>query len=211
MGRPPRAAPAAQPVWVLQLASAALCSVSPGTAVDRYLQPLSVLFSAACSSFSSRLGKDSEGFASCVPGILRAFSVGQGMGRCRRRGRSALKYVREHGNKYREERIASGCDRLQLHTFTEAPAQILLKGHYALLRSYVWHMLTARRQQDCLKRLLGGELPKEDAVVVFDWKEKIRLPIGPAETSHMWHCQQKYAIFWRLCGQTQAKLFRSLP
>ena len=95
---------------------------------------------------------------------------------------AALKYVREHGNKYREERIASGCDRLQLHTFTEAPAQILLKGHYALLRSYLWRMLTARRQQDCLKRLLGGELPKEDVVV----SSTGRLPIGPAETSDMW-------------------------
>ena len=55
-------------------------------------------------------------------------------------------------------------------------------------------MLSARRQQECLKQLMGGGLAIGDTLLIFDWKEKIRLPIGPQETSAMWHCQQKYAI-----------------
>ena len=107
----------------------------------------------------------------------------------------AWKYVNSHAEKYKEERNASGCDRLQLYSFTEAPAGVLLKGHVSLLRSYLWHMLTARRQENCLKQLMTPEkLPQGDTLLIFDWKEKIRLPVGPEETSDMWHCQQKYAI-----------------
>ena len=41
---------------------------------------------------------------------------------------------------------------------------------------------------------MEGALPIKDTLLVFDWKEKIRLPFGPEETSDMWHAQQKYAI-----------------
>ena len=27
-----------------------------------------------------------------------------------------------------------------------------------------------------------------------DWKEKVRLPVGPAETSDFWHMQQRFAL-----------------
>ena len=107
---------------------------------------------------------------------------------------AALRYVRSHCQRHQQERAASGCDLLQLRTFTEGPAETLLSGHVSLLQSYLWRMLSARRQQECLKQLMGGGLAIRDTLLIFDWKEKIRLPIGPQETSAMWHCQQKYAI-----------------
>ncbi|CAJ1379929.1 unnamed protein product [Effrenium voratum] len=114
---------------------------------------------------------------------------------CGEEADAACKYINSHCARYREERERSGCDRLQLHTFTEAPALVLLRGHRSLLRSYLWHMLSARRQQECLKKLMTPEgLPLEDSLLVFDWREKIRLPVGPQETGDMWHAQQKYAI-----------------
>ena len=107
---------------------------------------------------------------------------------------AALKYVSNHADRFKDERIQSRCDRLRLFSMTEAPAQVLLKGHCALIRSYLWHMLSARRQKEKLLELMDGALPAKDTLLVFDWKEKIRLPMGPHETSEMWHAQQKYAI-----------------
>ena len=64
----------------------------------------------------------------------------------------------------------------------------------------LWHMLSARRQEECLKQLMEGSLPIKDTLRAFDWKEKIRLPFGPEETSDMWHAQQNYAISCFGCG-----------
>ena len=104
-----------------------------------------------------------------------------------------LTYIRRHARNFADERRLSGCDQLQLYSFTEAPAEVLLKGHLSLLKSYLWHMLSARRQQNVLQALMA-DLPEKTTLLVYDWKEKIRLPLGPNETSDMWHAQQKYAI-----------------
>ena len=58
---------------------------------------------------------------------------------------AALRYVKTHGQRYQQERADSGCDQLQLRTFTEGPAEVLLAGHKSMLQSYLWHMLSARR------------------------------------------------------------------
>ena len=107
---------------------------------------------------------------------------------------AALAYLNHHAEQYRQERATSGCDLLQLHTFTEAPGAILLRGHKSLLKSYKWHMTSAHRQKDNFEKWTEGGLPLADSLICFDWKEKLRLPCGPSESSDFWHMQQKYAI-----------------
>eukprot|EP00438_Fugacium_kawagutii_P003187 Skav218032 [mRNA] locus=scaffold214:344617:345603:+ [translate_table: standard] len=55
-------------------------------------------------------------------------------------------------------------------------------------------MITAQRQKENLEKLTEGQLPLSDSLLCFDWKEKIRLPCGPDESSDFRHMQQKYAI-----------------
>ena len=113
-----------------------------------------------------------------------------------------LTYMWSHARNFADERRLSGCDQLQLYSFTEAPAEVLLKGHLSLLKSYLWHMLSARRQQNVLQTLMA-DLPEKTTLLVYDWKEKIRLPLGPNETSDMWHAQKKYAISCFGCSSFQ--------
>ena len=107
---------------------------------------------------------------------------------------AAHAYIAGHAGRYHAERVASGCDRMHLWSFVEAPAQHLLKGHSRLLKCYSWHLVSGRRQQETLKALmLPGGLAKEDTLLVFDWREKIRVPIGPYETGDL--------LLWVLCFQ----------
>ena len=103
-----------------------------------------------------------------------------------------LQYIATHSNAHREEREQSRCDLLHLYSFTEAPAEVLLPGHRSLLRSYEWHLLSSRRQRDSLEQLLS-HLPHGDSVVIYDWKEKVKLPQA-CDESDMWHMQQKYSV-----------------
>ena len=107
---------------------------------------------------------------------------------------AAVAYVPNHCENYRQERAAAGIDRLQLHSFTEAPALGLLRGHRSLLRSYEWHMVCANRQRTNFEKLVEAALPIDATCICFDWKEKVRLPCGPSESSDYWHMQQRYAI-----------------
>ena len=133
--------------------------------------------------------------AAVYPAYFAHFDTTREYADCGEEADAACKYIARHSERYQEARAQSGCDLLQLHTFTEAPALVLLRGHRSLLKSYLWHMLSARRQQECLKKLMVPEgLPRGDTLLVFDWREKLRLPLGPQETGDMWHAQQKYAI-----------------
>ena len=64
----------------------------------------------------------------------------------------------------RAERMACACDLLQLYSFTQAPVEVLLRGHSDLLRSYEWHMTSANRQKKNFDRLVEkGKLPVKEA------------------------------------------------
>lgn len=54
-------------------------------------------------------------------------------------------------------------------------------------------MVFLRRQKDNFQRWVEGSLPTRD-YLGFDWKEKVKLPCAPSETSDHWHMQQKYGI-----------------
>ncbi|CAE8743686.1 unnamed protein product [Polarella glacialis] len=110
---------------------------------------------------------------------------------------AAWEFVASHSikNKLARRAALSQGDQLQLYTFTEAPAQVLLEGRKNLLTAYAWRMLAARRQQAVCKKLMSPTgLLLGDTLVIFDWREKIRLPVGPDESGAMWHAQQKLAI-----------------
>ena len=128
------------------------------------------------------------------PGYFRHFSKNSAYEDAAEEATAALRYVSTHQERFRQERASSGRDLLQV-SFTEAPAEQKLRGHCALLRSYVWHKLSASRQHAALDSLMtAAGLPLKDSLIIADYREKIRLPFAPIETGQMWHAQQKWAI-----------------
>ena len=136
-----------------------------------------------------------EKLTAVYPGYFKHFDTERVHETACEEANHALAYVSSHSAQHRAERMACGCNLLQLYSFTEAPPEVLLRGHRDLLRSYEWHMTSANRQKQNFDRLVEkGELPVKDCLLCFDWKEKIRLPVGPSESSDYWHMQQRYAI-----------------
>ena len=87
----------------------------------------------------------------------------------------------------------SRADRITLHSL-EADALHHLKGHLELVKAYEWHKISARRQADFLKSMREGGLPQSTALLQVDFKENIKYPMGPNETSEEWHAQNKLSL-----------------
>ena len=83
-------------------------------------------------------------------------------------------------------------DRLALHS-CEAQAAHVLKPHLDLLEAYEWHQVSARRQGDYLASLRAS-LPPKTAVLQMDFKENVKYPLSPEETSEEWHAQNKLSL-----------------
>ena len=83
-------------------------------------------------------------------------------------------------------------DRISLHS-SEAQAAHSLKGHVELLDAYSWHQTSARRQSQFAHKL-REELPKGFALLQMDFKENVKYPLSPSETSEEWHAQNKLSL-----------------
>eukprot|EP00434_Breviolum_minutum_P009903 symbB.v1.2.008726.t1/scaffold545.1/size189104/11 len=83
-------------------------------------------------------------------------------------------------------------DRISLHA-AEATGSHILKGHIELLDAYVWHQISQRRQGLFASRH-RTELPDGWCLVQMDYKENVKYPMGPNETSEEWHAQNKLSL-----------------
>ena len=83
-------------------------------------------------------------------------------------------------------------DRWALHS-SEARSLHILKPHLDLLEAYEWHRVSARRQADYLASLRSA-LPPKTAVLQMDFKENVKYPLSPNETSEEWHAQNKLSL-----------------
>lgn len=91
-----------------------------------------------------------------------------------------------------ERQNLSLTNRLALHS-SEARALHTLKPHLDLLEAYEWHRVSARRQAEYLAKLRSS-LPARTAVIQMDFKENIKYPLSPDETSEEWHAQNKLSL-----------------
>ena len=109
-----------------------------------------------------------------------------------------LRYLHGHNEQFFEERASlTAGQRLALFSEVEAPLEHELKGRISLLNAYQWHMLSARRQGEVFRTLIdtvSPQLPHGHCLLAFDWRQKLKLPMGPEETGTMWHAQQKIAL-----------------
>ncbi|CAE7775499.1 unnamed protein product, partial [Symbiodinium necroappetens] len=87
----------------------------------------------------------------------------------------------------------SGMTRLSLHQ-AEARAVHKLKPHVDIVKAYEWHQITARRQGAYLQSLRDGQLPSTACLIQTDFKENVKFPLGPSETSEEWHAQGKMSL-----------------
>ena len=87
----------------------------------------------------------------------------------------------------------SRASRLQLHT-TEASALSSLKPHLEIVEAYAWHQISARRQATFVGNLREGGLPRNMALIQVDFKENVKYPLSPHETSEEWHAQNKLSL-----------------
>ena len=62
-----------------------------------------------------------------------------------------------------------------------------------LLDAYSWHQTSARRQSQFAHKL-REELPKGFALLQMDFKENVKYPLSPSETSEEWHAQNKLSL-----------------
>lgn len=76
-------------------------------------------------------------------------------------------------------------DKLALHA-SEARASHKLKGHLELLEAYEWHQISSRRQSNYVASLRQN-MPQHTAMLQTDFKENVKYPLGPDETSEEWH------------------------
>ena len=83
--------------------------------------------------------------------------------------------------------------RLSLHT-AEAAAAHKLKPHVEILEAYEWHQITASRQTGFVTDLRSAELPANTLLVQMDFKENVKYPMSPKETSEDWHAQNKLSL-----------------
>lgn len=83
--------------------------------------------------------------------------------------------------------------RMDLHS-AEARALHLLKPHVEIVQAYNWHQVSARRQSNFVTRMRQGHLPAGGALVQVDFKENVKYPMGPNETSEEWHAQNKLSL-----------------
>ena len=63
-----------------------------------------------------------------------------------------------------------------------------------LLNAYAWHKQSASRQDHAAESLRTGGLKDSECYLHFDFKEKIKYPMGPVETGDMWHAQNKLSV-----------------
>ncbi len=82
-------------------------------------------------------------------------------------------------------------DKLSLHA-SEARASHKLKGHLELLEAYEWHQISSRRQS--YVAALRQNMPQNTAMLQTDFKENVKYPLGPDETSEEWHAQNKLSL-----------------
>ena len=87
----------------------------------------------------------------------------------------------------------SGMTRLSLHQ-AEARAVHKLKPHVDIVKAYEWHQITARRQGAYLQSLRDGQLRSTACLIQTDFKENVKFPLGPSETSEEWHAQGKMSL-----------------
>lgn len=87
----------------------------------------------------------------------------------------------------------SRSSRIALHA-AEAQCLHTLKPHVELCLAYEWHRLSARRQGDFVKNLREGGLPRSTALLQVDFKENVKYPMSPDETSEEWHAQNKLSL-----------------
>ena len=87
----------------------------------------------------------------------------------------------------------SRAQRLSLHT-AEASAAHKLRPHVEILEAYEWHQVSAARQTAFVTKLRSGELPRQTALVQMDFKENVKYPMSPKETSEDWHAQNKLSL-----------------
>lgn len=83
-------------------------------------------------------------------------------------------------------------DKLALHA-SEARASHKLKGHLELLEAYEWHQISSRRQSNYVASLRQN-MPQHTAMLQTDFKENVKYPLGPDETSEEWHAQNKLSL-----------------
>jgi len=83
-------------------------------------------------------------------------------------------------------------DRLALHS-AEAQALHRLKPHVEIVQAYEWHQVSARRQGNFVASMCS-KLPSGTALLHVDFKENIKYPMGPDETSEEWHAQNKLSL-----------------
>ena len=76
-----------------------------------------------------------------------------------------------------ERRALGSSKQLALHK-VEARMLHEVKPHIETLKLYEWHMLSARRQGECLKSIRDGGLPAHALLIHFDYKENVRYPNG---------------------------------
>lgn len=82
--------------------------------------------------------------------------------------------------------------RLALHS-AEAQALHRLKPHVEILKAYEWHQVSARRQAEFVATCRAN-LPPGLALLQVDFKENVKYPMGPDETSEEWHAQNKLSL-----------------
>ena len=87
----------------------------------------------------------------------------------------------------------SRSSRITLHSL-EASGIHKLKPHVELVRAYEWHKVSARRQGNFLKKMREGGLPFDTLMMQVDFKENVKYPMGPDETSEEWHAQNKLSL-----------------
>ena len=83
-------------------------------------------------------------------------------------------------------------DRLSLHAI-EAKGAHLLKGHLDLVEAYIWHQISQRRQSVFVRSHRDAPRPN-CALLQMDYKENVRYPLSPEETSEEWHAQNKLSL-----------------
>lgn len=83
--------------------------------------------------------------------------------------------------------------RMALHTL-EAEAIHRLKPHVEIVQAYAWHQVSARRQSQFVSAHRAGGLPRSTALVQVDFKENVKYPLSPKETSEEWHAQNKLSL-----------------
>ena len=146
-------------------------------------------------NFKKDFNRIREELENAFPGYFRHWPEDKQFDDAAQEASFCLRYVSSHSAKLAQERVNSGVDLALLAALVEGPAEECLRGHRALLRSYVWHQLSARRQHAALQDLMSEKgLPLGHSLLLCDYREKVRLPFGPSEMSAMWHAQQKWAI-----------------